>query len=493
MTIRDATSPAPAAGSRAATSSAQSGFGIGVARPAAPRSTSGCSPSAAGEPGPAAPSAAALRAEGQARHLPVHGRRALAARPVRPQAARCKQHDGQPIPEELVKGERFAFIKGTPRLLGSPVRVRAGTGSRASRSRSCCRTSRRSPTTSPSSARCTPTQFNHAPAQIFMNTGHQVVGRPADGLVADLRPRQREPRPARLRRADLRREQPRRRQELLGQRLPADRLPGRRVPQRGRPGALPHRPAGRRRATRGATRSTRCARSTSAASSEIGDPEIADAHRRLRAGLPHADERARADGPLAASPRRSTSCTAPSRARRRSPTTACSRAAWSSAACASCSSTTAAGTTTAPAPATTSSNSLPKLCREIDQADRRAASRTSKQRGLLDETLVVWGGEFGRTPMNEARNGSKFLGRDHHPRAFTMWLAGGGIKPGVARRRDRRARLQRRSRTRSTCTTCTRRSCTCSASTTRSSPTASRAATSASPTSPGNVVTKLLA
>ena len=54
-----------------------------------------------------------------------------------------------------------------------------------------------------------------------------------------------------------------------------------------------------------------------------------------------------------------------------------------------------------------------------------------KQRGLLDATLVVWGGEFGRTPMNEARNGSKLLGRDHHPRAFTMWMAGGGIKPGI--------------------------------------------------------------
>ena len=45
--------------------------------------------------------------------------------------------------------------------------------------------------------------------------------------------------------------------------------------------------------------------------------------------------------------------------------------------------------------------------------------------------MVVWGGEFGRTPMNEARNASKFLGRDHHPRAFSMWMAGGGIKPGV--------------------------------------------------------------
>ena len=54
-----------------------------------------------------------------------------------------------------------------------------------------------------------------------------------------------------------------------------------------------------------------------------------------------------------------------------------------------------------------------------------------KQRGLLDSTLIVWGGEFGRTPMNEERNGSKWLGRDHHPHAFTMWLAGGGIRPGI--------------------------------------------------------------
>ena len=44
---------------------------------------------------------------------------------------------------------------------------------------------------------------------------------------------------------------------------------------------------------------------------------------------------------------------------------------------------------------------------------------------------MIWGGEFGRTPMNERRNGSTFLGRDHHPRAFTMWFAGGGIKSGV--------------------------------------------------------------
>jgi arylsulfatase A-like enzyme len=55
-----------------------------------------------------------------------------------------------------------------------------------------------------------------------------------------------------------------------------------------------------------------------------------------------------------------------------------------------------------------------------------------KRLGLLDSTIVVWGGEFGRTPMNEGRGGVPFPGRDHHPRAFSMWLAGGGFKPGIA-------------------------------------------------------------
>lgn len=74
---------------------------------------------------------------------------------------------------------------------------------------------------------------------------------------------------------------------------------------------------------------------------------------------------------------------------------------------------------------------LPKLCGETDQA-AVALVKDLKQRGLLDETLVVWGGEFGRTPMNEERDGSKFLGRDHHPHAYSIWMAGGGIKPGMS-------------------------------------------------------------
>ena len=73
---------------------------------------------------------------------------------------------------------------------------------------------------------------------------------------------------------------------------------------------------------------------------------------------------------------------------------------------------------------------LPNMCAQTDRA-AAALVRDLKQRGLLDETLVVWGGEFGRTPMYENRQKGKFLGRDHHPRAFTMWLAGGGVKAGA--------------------------------------------------------------
>ncbi|HEV2949856.1 MAG TPA: DUF1501 domain-containing protein [Gemmataceae bacterium] len=73
---------------------------------------------------------------------------------------------------------------------------------------------------------------------------------------------------------------------------------------------------------------------------------------------------------------------------------------------------------------------LPNKCKEMDRPVA-ALLGDLKQRGLLDQTLVVWGGEFGRTSMNEARDGSKFLGRDHHPHCFTLWLAGAGIKGGV--------------------------------------------------------------
>ncbi len=72
-----------------------------------------------------------------------------------------------------------------------------------------------------------------------------------------------------------------------------------------------------------------------------------------------------------------------------------------------------------------------EACKSSDQASM-ALVADLKQRGLLDDTLVVWGGEFGRTPMAQNDVNSDAVGRDHHIRGFTMWLAGGGIKPGAA-------------------------------------------------------------
>jgi hypothetical protein len=70
---------------------------------------------------------------------------------------------------------------------------------------------------------------------------------------------------------------------------------------------------------------------------------------------------------------------------------------------------------------------LDKVAGEVDRPCA-ALVRDLKQRGLLDSTLVIWGGEFGRTPMGEARD---TIGRNHHIDAFSMWLAGGGVKPGL--------------------------------------------------------------
>ncbi len=70
-------------------------------------------------------------------------------------------------------------------------------------------------------------------------------------------------------------------------------------------------------------------------------------------------------------------------------------------------------------------------CAATDQASA-ALVKDLKRRGLLEDTLVIWGGEFGRTPMVESNRAlGRSLGRDHHPQAFTMWMAGGGIKPGI--------------------------------------------------------------
>ena len=73
---------------------------------------------------------------------------------------------------------------------------------------------------------------------------------------------------------------------------------------------------------------------------------------------------------------------------------------------------------------------LPKRCKDVDQPSA-ALIQDLKQRGMLDDTLVIWGGEFGRTVYCQGRLTATDYGRDHHGRCFTMWMAGGGIRPGV--------------------------------------------------------------
>ncbi|HEX4349347.1 MAG TPA: DUF1501 domain-containing protein [Verrucomicrobiae bacterium] len=76
------------------------------------------------------------------------------------------------------------------------------------------------------------------------------------------------------------------------------------------------------------------------------------------------------------------------------------------------------------------SGRLPDQCKDVDQACYGLV-QDLKQRGLLDSTLIVWGGEFGRTIYSQGELTKANYGRDHHPRCFTMWMAGGGIKPGL--------------------------------------------------------------
>jgi hypothetical protein len=73
---------------------------------------------------------------------------------------------------------------------------------------------------------------------------------------------------------------------------------------------------------------------------------------------------------------------------------------------------------------------LPMQCKDVDQACY-ALVQDLKHRGMLDETLIIWGGEFGRTIYSQGQLTKENYGRDHHPRCFTMWMAGGGSRPGT--------------------------------------------------------------
>ena len=107
---------------------------------------------------------------------------------------------------------------------------------------------------------------------------------------------------------------------------------------------------------------------------------------------------------------------------------------------------------------------LPSQCKEIDQPCW-ALVQDLKQRGMLDDTLVILAGEFGRTIYSQGKLTPTDYGRDHHPRCFSLWMAGGGIKGGVVHGETDEFSYNIAA-TRSTCAISRRRSCTSSASTT---------------------------
>ena len=272
--------------------------------------------------------------------------------------------------------------------------------------------------------------INHDPAITFFQTGAQLAGRPSIGawlsyglgsenhdlpafVVHDLAGHRQPERPAALRPA-------------LGQRLPADAVPGGQVPLGRRPGPVPLQP--RRASTRrpGGGCSTTWRGSIELKHRRGRRPRDRHADRPVRAGLPDADLGPRADRPLERARVTSSTSTAP---RRRTPGTFAANCllarrlaergvrfiqlfhrGWDQ--------------------HTNLPRQIAGQCRDTDQPSA-ALITDLKQRGLLDETLVVWGGEFGRTVYCQGTLTADDYGRDHHPRCFTVWLAGGGIKPGI--------------------------------------------------------------
>jgi len=339
-----------------------------------------------------------------------------------------QKHDGQEIPPGFIpEGERFAFVKGTPRLLGSPFNFTRHGQAGAEISELLPHLADHADEIAVIRSMKT-TQFNHAPAQIFMNTGHQIIGRPSlgswlsYGLGSDNK--------------DL----PAFVVLISGQNNPdggkscwgSGFLPtvhqGVEFRSKGEPVLFSQNPAGVDARTRRASLDlvnglNRIERD------RLGDPEtdtrIAayELAYRMQTSVPELTD-------VSAEPPKihemygtepgqvsfANNCLLARRLIERGVRfVQLYHRGWD---------------THGASVGTDIVVRVPRLCLEIDRGIG-ALLTDLKQRGLLESTLVVWGGEFGRTPINEARNGSKLLGRDHHPRAFTMWMAGGGVKAGT--------------------------------------------------------------
>ena len=337
------------------------------------------------------------------------------------------KYDNQPIPDELVKGERFAFIKGTPLCLGSPFRFRQHGQSGAVISELMPHLAKHADELAIIRSMHT-TQFNHAPAQIFMNTGHQIIGRPSVGswLMYGLGSENRDlPGFVVMLSGEA---DPDGGKALWGSGFLPTVYQGVEFRSKGEPVLFVSNPDGvspeARRSTLDALRDLNAARRE-----KVGDPEIStriEAYElafRMQTSVPELTDISREPaethelyGTEPGKKSFANNCLLARRLVERGVRfVQLFHRGWD-----------------------THGNSiggdiavkLPRLCTEVDRPIS-ALLTDLKRRGLLDETLVVWGGEFGRTPMNEKRNGSNLMGRDHHPRAFTMWMAGAGVRKGV--------------------------------------------------------------
>jgi hypothetical protein len=341
---------------------------------------------------------------------------------------KLKQYNGQDIPEEFIKGERFAFIKGTPKLLGSPYEFKPRGQSGAYISELLPHTAGVADDLAIIRSMHT-TQFNHAPAQIFMNTGHQIVGRPSVGswLTYGLGTESRDlPGFVVLLSGS---NNPDGGKSCWGSGFLPTFYQGVEFRRQGEPVLFVSNPEGVNAATR--RESLDALKDLNQMHmEETGDPEIAtriasyEMAYRMQSSVPDLTDISRE--PIAVQemygiePGKASfanNCLLARRLVERGVRfVQLYHRGWDHHG-------TGGGDDLM--------HALPNLCRDTDRP-AAALIKDLKQRGLLDSTLVIWGGEFGRTPMNEERGGSKYLGRDHHPRSFSMWAAGGGIKAGAS-------------------------------------------------------------
>ena len=338
------------------------------------------------------------------------------------------EHNGRPVPEEMIKGQRFAFLTGVPNLLGSPFNFAKHGQSGADLSELLPHLA-----TAIDDVAFVKSMhgeaFNHDPAQIFMNTGHTLAGRPSMGawMTYGLGSEN----------ADLPGFVVLCSGGADGQPIGAHSwgsgfLPtvyqGVQFRSQGDPVLYVSNPDGIdstiRRQSLDAVRDL-----NEAALADVGDPEIAtriaafEMAYRMQTSVPElmdiASEPRAVHEQYGTEPGKATyanNCLLARRlAERGVRFIQLYHRGWDH---------------HGGAGGQNLVTGLPDRCREVDRPTA-ALLKDLKQRGMLDDTLIIWGGEFGRTPMLQGQATQQVMGRDHHPRAFTLWLAGGGVKPGV--------------------------------------------------------------